>query len=363
MPHNPGSADVGAIATQRRFFLPDHVNAMSTLQDVYSLHRAGRLDEAARGYREWLSQYPDDADALHLLGMLLHQRGDDVEALSLLARAAELQPDNPHLELGHATLLRQAGDAAAAGMAYYRALAMDPNLSGAHVGLGQLALDRDDAKLAEEHFRIALRAGDDGHALAGLGTIMLARGELDAAVGYLTRAAELVPDYSLIQFLLGQAFTRRGLLAFAETALNNALRLQPDSHPARTWLAEVLLKDNRPAEARLLYHGLLPVPGYAVIAQIGLADAARMEELYEQSIAHYRAALALDPRLAVPTRMLAWVLATLGRNDEVIATYDAYLAAVPDDTEMRVLREDVWKLHTDAGNEMNAPASPGDTMH
>lgn len=336
---------------------------MSTLQDVYSLHHAGRFDEAMRGYRAWLAQHPDDPDAMHLLGILLHRRGENAEALSLLARAAELQPDNPELALGHATLLRQAGDAAGASMAFYRALAMDPNLGGAHVGLGQLALDRDDAKLAEEHFRIALRAGDDGHALAGLGTIMLARGELDAAVGYLTRAAEMVPDYSVIQFLLGQAFSRRDLLTFAETALNNALRLQPDLHAARTWLAEVLLKDNRPAEARLLYLGLLPVPGYEVIAQIGLADAARMEELYEQSIVHYRAALALNPKLSVPTRMLAWVLATLGRNDEVIATYDTYLKAVPDDAEMRELREDVWKLHTAAGDGTTAPAGPGETMH
>jgi tetratricopeptide (TPR) repeat protein len=86
-----------------------------------------------------------------------------------------------------------------------------------------------------------------------------------------------------------------------------------------------------------------------------------MEELYDQSIAHYRAALALNPKLSVPTRMLAWVLATLGRNDEVIATYDAYLKAVPDDAEMRELREDVWKLHTGEGT--NVSARPGETMH
>jgi hypothetical protein len=61
--------------------------------------------------------------------------------------------------------------------------------------------------------------------------------------------------------------------------------------------------------------------------------------------------------------MLAWVLATLGRNDEVIATYDTYLEAVPDDAEMRELREDVWKLHTAASDGTNAPAGPGETMH
>ena len=328
----------------------DCVNFVMTLQDAYKLHQAGRIDEAERGYRGWLSQHPDDADGLHLLGMLRHQRGDSAEALGLVAKAYALQPDNPSLALAHGTLLRQAGDPVAASLAYFQALALDPNLGGAHVGLGQLALDRDDAKTAEEHFRIALRAGEDGHALAGLGTIMLARGDTEAALRYLTRAAELVPDYAVIQFLLGQVFSKRGVLAFAEAALNNALRLQPDLHAARAWLAEVLLKDNRPAEARLHYRVLLPVRGYAVIAQVGLADADRMEELYEQAIVHYRAALAIEPRLSTPTRMLAWILATLDRNDEVIAACDAYLGFVPDDADLRALRDDVWKLAHAAGD-------------
>jgi tetratricopeptide (TPR) repeat protein len=318
---------------------------MLTLQDAYNQHQAGHLDEAESGYRAWLAQHADDADALHLLGMLRHQRGDSTEALRLVARAHDLQPDNPQLELALATLLRHAGDPAAARLAYARALALDPNLGGAHIGIGQIALDSGDSTTAEEHFRTALRAGEDGHALAGLGAIMLARGRSEAALGYLTRAAELVPDYSMIQFLLGQAFSQRGLLAFAETALGNALRLQPDLHAARSWLAEVLLKDNRPQEALVHYQALAPVAGYAVIVQVGFADVARMEQRDEQAIAYYRAALAIEPKLATPVRMLAWMLATLGRNEEVIAAYDAYLTHVPEDVEMRILRDDVQRLH------------------
>lgn len=319
---------------------------MLTLQEAYNLHQAGRLDEAEFGYRAWLSRSPGDADAWHLLGMLRHQRGDSADALRLITRAQELQPDNPQLEVGLATLLRQAGDPAAARRAYDRALAMDPNLGGAHIGIGQIALDDGDIEAAEAHFRIALRAGEDGHALAGLGAIMLTRGRSEAALGYLTRAAELVPDYAMIQFLLGQAFSQRGLLAFAETALGNALRLQPDLYAARSWLAEVLLKSNRPHEALEHYQALMPVPGYGVIARVGMADVARMEQHDERAIAYYRAALAVEPKLATPTRMLAWMLATLGRNEEVIAAYDAYLAHVPDDVEMRILRDDVQRLHT-----------------
>lgn len=337
-------------------FPPTAVNLTLSLQDAYSLHQAGRLDEAEQAYRTWLLRHPDNPDAMHLLGMLRHQRGDSTEALRLIRRAHELQPENAQLELSHASLLFREGEHAAAGEAYVRALTLDPNLAGAHIGIGQLALIRGDAKAAEEHFRIALRAAEDGHALAGLGAIMLERGDTEAAVRYLTRAAELVPDYAMIQFMLGQAFCRRELFAFAEAALDKALRLQPDLHAARAWLGEVLLKDNRPGEAEPHYQALLPVAGFAVIAQVGLADVARMQEHYDDAIEHYRAALAIEPKLSAPTRMLAWILATQGRNDEAVAAYGVYLEHVPDDNDMRVLHADVLRLHLQG----SAPATTGD---
>lgn len=321
------------------------MNATFSLQDAYELHQAGRLNDAEIVYRAWLELHPDNPDAMHLLGMLRHQRGDSAEALQLIERAHDLQRDNPQLVLAHATLLLHTGDHAAAAVNYVNALALDPNLAGAHVGIGQLALIRRDHKAAEEHFRIALRADEDGHALAGLGAIMLERDDIEAAMRYLTRAAELVPDYPMIQFMLGQVFCRRNLFAFAEAALEKALKLQPDLHPARAWLGEVLLKDNRPGEAKSYYEALLPISGFTVVARVGLADVARMQERDDDAIAHYRAALAIDPKLSVPTRMLAWMLAIQGRNDEAIAAYDAYLEHVPGDHDMRLLQADVVKLH------------------
>jgi len=330
------------------------VNATFSLQDAYELHQAGRLDDAEHVYRAWLQLHPDNPDAMHLLGMLRHQRGDSVEALQLIERAHDLQPDNAQLVLAHASLLLGAGNHAAAAVNYTHALALDPNLAGAHVGMGQLALMRGDRKTAEEHFRTALRASEDGHALAGLGAIALESNEIEAAMRYLTRAAELVPDYPMIQFMLGQTFCRRGLYAFAEAALENALRLQADLHAARVWLGEVLLKDKRPGEAQQHYEALLPIAGFAVVAQVGLADVARMQERDDDAILHYRAALAIDPKLSSPTRMLAWMLAIQGRNEEAIAAYDIYLAYVPNDHDMRALQTDVIKLH-EAGRRNRNP--------
>jgi tetratricopeptide (TPR) repeat protein len=57
-------------------------------------HRRGRLANACRLYGSFLRAQPDHADALHLLGLALHQQGDHQQAAECIARAATLNPGN-----------------------------------------------------------------------------------------------------------------------------------------------------------------------------------------------------------------------------------------------------------------------------
>src|SRR3954452_19298108 len=45
------------------------------LQRALVDHESGRMDEAEAAYRRVLAEHPDNADALHLMGVLLTQRG------------------------------------------------------------------------------------------------------------------------------------------------------------------------------------------------------------------------------------------------------------------------------------------------
>lgn len=311
------------------------------LKESLDLHRQGRFDEAEQGYRAQLAEHPDDADALHLLGMLRHQRGDADEGTRLLARAHALAPDNANIELSLASLAFREGEYEAAEQGFARALKLDPNLAGAHVGAGQIALLHGKQALAEERFRIALRANEEPHALAGLGALLLERGDIDAALRHLVRAADLAPHDAMIQMLLGRAFTQRGTPAFAERAFSNALRLRPDLHQARHWLGSLQIKARRIAEAEAQYRELASVPEFALTAQIGLGDAARADNRFEAAAVAYRAALAIDPANTTVMRALAWSLAELGRAEEAIATYDEAIAQRPDDVELKSARADL----------------------
>jgi hypothetical protein len=55
-------------------------------------HQQGRLDEAARFYQAVLVVQPDHPDALHLLGVVAHQKGDHAGAAEPVGRAIAGNP-------------------------------------------------------------------------------------------------------------------------------------------------------------------------------------------------------------------------------------------------------------------------------
>ncbi|MBZ0222332.1 MAG: tetratricopeptide repeat protein [Dokdonella sp.] len=314
---------------------------MLTLAQSLELQRQGRLEEAEQGYRALFEREPDNTDAVFMLGVVRLMRDDAAEAERCFERAVTAKPDIADLHLNLAVARYRAGKHELAERGYEQTLKLDPNALGAHIGLGQIMLNRGEEARAENHFRIALRAGEDGHALTGLGNIMALRGDWDAALRYLTRAVELIPNNAMAQYLLGQTFARKGLLTFARQALERCLQLAPALHEAHAWLAEVQMHEGQPRAAEAHYLHLLSVPGYELRAHAGLGDVARAENRMEDAVTHYRAAIEIDPRQPTPMRMLTVALAALGRNDEVAQTFADYLALVPDDDEVREIRADV----------------------
>ena len=61
------------------------------LQDGAAAHRAGDLAAAERAYRKVLRRNPRDPDALHLLGVVVSQKGGNAEALGLIQKALSVR--------------------------------------------------------------------------------------------------------------------------------------------------------------------------------------------------------------------------------------------------------------------------------
>jgi Flp pilus assembly protein TadD len=160
-----------------------------TPDEAELLLAGGRAAEALFAAEIGLARRPGDA-----VLQSLHQRA--MAALSAMdPRFAALQLDavvngerpSPHLELGHAYVLRQQW--ADAERCFARAAALDPNSAEAHASLGLVALNRGQDEAAERRSRRAL-AIDDAQVVASqtLAHLLEARGEHEAARRQLDRA-------------------------------------------------------------------------------------------------------------------------------------------------------------------------------
>lgn len=307
------------------------------LEDVIQLHRAGQLAAAEDGYRQLLAEHPDDAEVLHLLGILRGQRGDVAGALKLVARAGELAPDNAACQYTLGEMQLSEGNLDAAERAYQQARELNPNLAAAHGGLGQIALLRGDVDAAERHFKVALRADEnDVQAITGLGNIANLRGDSPRALQLLTQAAELAPDDPLIQTSYAQAMLDQGMLDFASRALDNALAAKPDYPLALALRADVHVRKGEFAAAQSMYEAMLARGEQVALARAGLGDIARAQQQFDAAVAHYDGALELRPDLHQAAIRRADALGRGGHAEQAIEAMRQHIAAYPDSVEAHI---------------------------
>lgn len=167
-------------------------------------HREGRLTDAHAGYRELLSQSPDDVTLRHHLGLLELQRGDSAEAILNLEAAAKRAPNNP-------ALLRDLG----------RALMMSGQLGRA-------------AKAFETALGIAVEHPD---LLYNLALVRENQGRLEDADRELRRILARHPDHAKSMLRLGHLERRRGRADSARACFEQSLTVAPDNFEALVALA------------------------------------------------------------------------------------------------------------------------------
>ncbi|HJR69116.1 MAG TPA: tetratricopeptide repeat protein [Gammaproteobacteria bacterium] len=162
-------------------------------------HRAGRLAEAERSYREILQREPEHADSLHMLGVIALQAGDLTSALALVGRAVALRPDAAVCRNNLGQVLQRLGRDDEAARCYEAAIELDPAYAEAHNNLGLVRARQDRPTDAEALFRKAIEL-DPRYAEphTNCGNLLKDRGELDAAIACYRRAIELRPDLSAL---------------------------------------------------------------------------------------------------------------------------------------------------------------------
>src|SRR5271170_6301512 len=160
-----------------------------TIQQAFDLalqhHRDGRLVEAEKFYRQILVHQPDNADALHLLGVIAAQTGKQEAGAELIKRAISLNPNSAVFYINLSIALVNLHQSEAAMDASLQAVRLNPASSEAHNNLGVAFKDLGRLDDAITAYRRALQLKpDDNQAWSNVVYTMLFHPAYDAAAIY-----------------------------------------------------------------------------------------------------------------------------------------------------------------------------------
>lgn len=206
-------------------------------------HRAGRLDEAETQYRRLLDTNEDYPDALHLLGLCHHQRGDNPQAQPFIERAIAVKPGAPEFHNSLGLVMRGMQKHETAVEALGRALQLEPNYLNARKNLALTFTDMKDYEKAGTVLRSAIEIWPEEADLRSMhGRVLLLTDQLKPAVAELERALQLAPDHVGALNNLGVALEILGRHEDAKSTLERALAIDPEHVDANLNYGHQLLR-------------------------------------------------------------------------------------------------------------------------
>jgi predicted O-linked N-acetylglucosamine transferase (SPINDLY family) len=285
-------------------------------------HRAGRIAEAESIYRQIVRLDPAHADALHLLGVVSHQRGQHRVAGELIERALAAKGQSAVYLNSLGAVKEGLGHLDEAAACFRRAIELRPQHAAAHFNLARVLVAQhrleEAAAALSETVRLAPEMAD---AQNDLGNVLQRLGRREESETAYRRALALEPNKAAAHFNLGKLLAAQRRFADAETALQEAIRLNPkhpDSHAA---LASVHLAAQRWGDARKCYEAALELEPTRFDAWVNLGTALNSLGDAQRAAAAFREAIRLNEDLAEAHENLASVLELEGRIDEGLTHY------------------------------------------
>lgn len=268
---------------------------MKSVVAAFSLFQSGDFAGAEAMLNELLERAPEDADALHCMAAIQHQKGDLVSAARYFDRAHEASPYDAEIAFNRAVVLSVLGRHAAcveACAGFLKLRAGDPEALLLQ-GVSLAALGQHEAALAALDQTYEHRA--DVHARrAGL---LLHLGRTEEALTAAARANGIDPNNADAHYHRGQAFGALELWREAVEAFDAALALNPKQLAIRAARAPALANVGR----------------------------------FEDALADIDPVLERSPHHSENLARRAYILTAANRPAEALAAYDRVLALRPND--------------------------------
>ena len=309
-------------------------NPMEQFKLAIEHHQAGRLEEAERICKRILELQPNNADAMHMLGVIAFQIGGSKVAIQLIGKAILTGPvkESYFINLGEA--LRAEGKWQEAIDCYRRLLAVNPGYAVAHFTLGNVLGEVGEHEEAIDCYRRAIAIDADySEAENNLGVACQALGRLNEALDSYRRVIAINAGHAEAHNNLGNVLADLGRLDEAAAGYRRAIEANPGYAEAHCNYGTLLADQVKLDEAAACYGQALRLNPNYVEAHNNLANVFCEQDRVEEAAAGYRRALDIDPDYLEARYNLGNVLTVQGRLEEAEACYRRVLDAKPEDAD------------------------------
>lgn len=305
---------------------------IARLKDGAIAQSQGRVDYAEGIYQQILKEAPDNPDALHLLGLVAHQK-DDFDTAITLIRKAIFVSDEPVFHRNLANALEKAKRVEESIVELQTYLEHDPADADVLNSLGNALRTMGHIEPAKEAYKLALEQepANSGF-LNNMGLALFYNGEYDKAEHFLSKALRIDPDN--IQALNNMGLLQRNLnhLDKARELLEHALEIDPSFSEAEANLMEFLGTEDLEAVEATLLRTLEGTPNSVPVLK-ALALNTRNQGKYVESLDYLTKAMDLTPTDITLLSQFARSLIYLDEYENAIEFLESALSLDPMDVE------------------------------
>jgi tetratricopeptide (TPR) repeat protein len=290
----------------------------------------GHLDAARQRCSAILETFPNQAGALHLLGVIAHQAGDPARARELLRHAAESPETTPVYLLTYAELCCKGVDGAMAVEITRHAVALDESLPFSWFYLGSLLLESRQLNESRDCFERTLELDDQfWQARTNLAIVQGRQGETAVATSQFERLLREQPGNAEV---LGNyaAFLRdQGQYEEALIQVEAAIAKQPGALDHQLRAVEIYMLLGRHGEALARLDAMEKEWSGDAKWLTLRAHLLRLLDRYDEAVLLCRDALAKGVESAELTRAFGLALHLAGEHVEALQAFDRAASANP----------------------------------
>jgi protein O-GlcNAc transferase len=292
--------------------------------------QSGDLRQAEIIYRQILQADSSQAEAVHFLGVITFQLGNNDAGMALLKQSVAIAPGNAgfYFNLGSAYQKRGQLDEALA--SYQEAVRLQPDFAEAHNSLGNALGELGQLDLAAVSYQRALSARPHfAEVHYNLANTQKKLGQVHAAVGSYKQAVHHKPDYAEAHCNLANLYLDANNLDDAVKHYLLAVKFNPNDALGHNNLANALRMQGRWTEAKASFRLALSLQPDFAEAHYNLGQLFLDLAQFEEAVACYTEAIRLKPGLADAHASLASALAEQGRTREAVAKLEQALRLNP----------------------------------